>query len=184
MHRKKLLALLERYKKENPEEKQVVDHFYDFISTHPDCFGRSLQEGHITGSAWVVERSGIRVLLTHHRRLNKWVQLGGHTDGDPDVLAAALREAEEESGIEGIRPLSGNIFDIDVHKIPARGDDPAHYHYDIRFIATVTGSEDYTVSDESHDLAWVEVGKLSNYTTEESMLRLARKWIMKENKEE
>jgi len=124
------------------------------------------------------------VLLTHHRRMNKWVQLGGHTDGDSDVLAAALREAGEESGIEGIRPLSGDIFDIDVHRIPARGGEPAHYHYDIRFIATVTGSEDYTVSDESHDLAWVKIEKLTEYTTEDSMLRMRRKWVKKHNKEE
>jgi 8-oxo-dGTP pyrophosphatase MutT (NUDIX family) len=107
------------------------------------------------------DRSGTRVLLTHHRRLNKWVQLGGHTDGDPDVHTAALREAKEESGIEGVKPPFGNIFDIDVHRIPARGDEPAHYHYDIRFIAAVTGPEGYTVGDESHDLAWVEVGKLA-----------------------
>lgn len=184
MHRKKLLALLERYRKKNPEEKQVIDRFYDFISAHPDCFERSFQEGHITGSAWVVDRSGARVLLTHHRRMNKWVQLGGHTDGYHDVFEAALREAEEESGIDGIRPLSGDIFDIDVHKIPARGGEPAHYHYDIRFIATVTGSGGYTVSDESHDLSWVEIETIAEYTTEESMLRMAGKWVKKQNKEE
>ena len=184
MYRKKLLALLERYREKNPEETDVVDRFVDFVTAHADCFERSLSEGHITGSAWVVDRNGTRVLLTHHKRMNKWVQLGGHTDGHHDVLAAALREAEEESGIEGIRPLSGDIFDIDVHRIPARGDDPEHYHYDIRFIAAVTGAEDYTVSDESHDLAWVEVGKLSNYTTEESMLRMGRKWLKKRNNEE
>jgi len=184
MHRKKLLALLERYRKQNPEENEVIDRFIHFISAHPDCFELSLQEGHITGSAWVVDRSGARVLLTHHRRLNKWVQLGGHTDGDSDVGAAALREAKEESGIEGIEPLSNSIFDIDLHSIPARGDEPAHYHYDVRFAFTVTDSEDYTVSDESHDLAWVEIETIAEYTSEESMLRMGRKWVKKQNKEE
>lgn len=184
MHRKKLLALLERYREEYPEETDVVDRFVDFVTAHPDCFERSLKEGHITGSAWVVDRNGTRVLLTHHKRMNKWVQLGGHTDGDPDVRAAALREAKEESGIEGIRPLSGDIFDIDLHRIPASGDEPSHFHYDVRFIAAVTGSEGYTVSDESHDLAWVKVGKLAEYTTEESMLRMGRKWLKKRNNEE
>jgi 8-oxo-dGTP pyrophosphatase MutT (NUDIX family) len=176
MHREKLLALLERYRERYPEESAVVDRFVDFISANTGCFNRSLQEGHITGSAWLVDRSGTRVLLTHHRRMNKWVQLGGHTDGHHDVLETALREAEEESGIEGIRTLSGNIFDIDVHTIPASGGEPEHYHYDVRFAVTVTDSEDYTVSDESHDLAWVEVERLSDYTAEESMLRMARKW--------
>jgi 8-oxo-dGTP pyrophosphatase MutT (NUDIX family) len=177
MYRQGLLALLERYRKENPEETDTVDRFVDFISAHPDCFKRSLAEGHITGSAWMVDGSGTRVLLTHHRQMNKWVQLGGHTDGHHDVLEAALREAREESGIEGARPLSGDIFDIDIHTIPAKGDEPEHYHYDVRFAVTVTDSEDYTVSDESHDLAWVEVKKLSDYTTEESILRMGRKWI-------
>ncbi len=176
MHRKKLLALLERYREENHEETDTVDRFVDFVSAHPDCFERSLAEGHITGSAWVVDKSGTRVLLTHHRQMNKWVQLGGHTDGHHDVLEAALREAKEESGIEGVRPLSGDIFDIDVHTIPARGGEPEHFHYDVRFAVTVTDSEDYTVSDESHDLAWVDVGRLSDYTAEESMLRMGRKW--------
>jgi len=171
MYRKELFALLE-----NPEETDTVDRFVDFVSAHPDCFERSLQEGHITGSAWVVDKSGTRVLLTHHRQMNKWVQLGGHTDGHHDVLEAALREAKEESGIEDVRTLSGDIFDIDVHTIPARGGEPEHFHYDIRFAVTVTDSEDYIVSDESHDLAWVEVGKLSDYTAEESMLRMGRKW--------
>jgi 8-oxo-dGTP pyrophosphatase MutT (NUDIX family) len=176
MHRKKLLALLERYRKRYPEESAIVDRFVDFVSTNPSCFYRSLKEGHITGSAWVVDKSKTRVLLTHHRRMNKWVQLGGHTDGHHDVLETALREAEEESGIRGIEPLSEEIFDIAVHTVPAIGNEPEHYHYDIRFAVTTTDSEDYTVSDESHDLAWVEVDKLSDYTTEESMLRMGRKW--------
>jgi 8-oxo-dGTP pyrophosphatase MutT (NUDIX family) len=181
MHRKKLLALLERYRKENPEEKQIIDRFIHFSSSHPDCFERSLQEGHITGSAWMVDRSGTRVLLTHHRKMNRWQQLGGHTDGNPDVLNAALREAEEESGITGITLLSVNIFDIDVHRIPARGGEPEHFHYDVRFLVTAAGPEDYTVSDESHDLAWVEIEKITEYTTEESMLRMAGKWVKRRN---
>ena len=176
MHRKKLLALLARYREKHPREEETVSRFVEFVSEHPDCFERSLLQGHITGSAWVVDKSRTRVLLTHHRRMNKWVQLGGHTDGHHDVLETALREAEEESGIPGLEPLSGDIFDIDVHLIPARGDEPAHYHYDVRFAVTTTGSEDYTVSEESHDLAWVEVENLSDYTTEESMLRMGRKW--------
>jgi len=181
MQRKKLLTLLERYGKEHPEEEETVSRFVDFVSAHPDCFKRSLAEGHITGSAWMVDGNGTRVLLTHHAKMNKWVQLGGHTDGHHDVIEAALREAREESGIECIKPLSGDIFDIDVHPIPVRGEEPSHFHYDVRFAVTVTDSEDYTVSDESHDLAWVEIGKLSEYTAEESMLRMGRKWIMKEN---
>ena len=89
--------------------------------------------GHITGSAWVVDIAGNRVLLADHAKLGRWLQPGGHSDGDPDTLAVALREAREESGLD-VRALDDAIFDIDVHRIPARGDEPAHLHFDVRFL--------------------------------------------------
>ena len=183
MHRKKLLVLLEHYREHYPEEADSADRFIDFIEHNADCFQRSLLTGHITGSALVVDRSGTRVLLTHHRKMNRWLQLGGHTDGEPDVLNAALREAEEESGLAGLKPLSEHIFDIDIHTIPAADREPAHLHYDVRFLIMAAGSEDYTVSEESRDLAWVSIDKLADYTTEESMHRMARKWKKRRGRE-
>jgi 8-oxo-dGTP pyrophosphatase MutT (NUDIX family) len=121
-----------------------------------------------------VNEPGTHVLLTHHRKLDRWLQLGGHSDGDPDTLAVARREAEEESGLP-VRVLGTAIFDLDVHEIPARKGDPAHYHYDVRFIF-VADHEGFEVSDESHDLAWVPIDGLADYSTEESLLRMGRKW--------
>jgi 8-oxo-dGTP pyrophosphatase MutT (NUDIX family) len=115
------------------------------------------------------------VLLTHHRKLGRWLQLGGHSDGDPDTLGVAQTEASEESGL-CVRPLSEAVFDLDVHEIPARKGDPAHWHFDVRFALQVTGSEDFRVSGESLDLAWVPIDRLGEYTDEASMLRMARKW--------
>lgn len=148
-----------------------------FVEQQPRCFQRSLAEGHITGSSWLVDSSLERVLLTHHAKLNRWLQLGGHADGDPDVLQVALNEAREESGIRDLQVWSPFMFDIDIHLIPARGSEPAHFHYDCRFVVQALTSEVYTVSEESHDLQWIEVGDIATFTTEESMLRMARKWL-------
>lgn len=160
-----------------PAEAETVDRFVDFVVSHPDAFERELEIGHVTGSAWVVDRAGTRVLLTHHKKLNIWVQLGGHADGDADVFRVALREAEEESGLKSLEAVSRRIFDVDVHRIPARGDVPAHFHWDVRYAFRAAGDETYRVSGESHDLRWIEIRSLETVTAEESMLRMARKWL-------
>ena len=104
-----------------------------------------------------------------------WLQLGGHSDGDPDTAAVAKREAEEESGLP-VTLVSPEIFDIDVHAIPARKEDPEHEHFDVRF-QLVAQREDFVVSPESIDLAWVPLVELQQYTDEESILRMQRKWV-------
>ena len=118
-----------------------------------------------------------RVLLTHHRKLGKWLQLGGHADGDPDPLRVAMREAREESGIETIAPISTEIFDLDVHEIPPHGGVPAHDHYDVRFLLRVEGDEAYRVGDESVDLAWVPMADVETLDVDESVLRMREKWL-------
>ncbi len=176
MSRISLLALLDDYAIRHPEEAAVIQRFVDFVEAYEHCFERDLWAGHVTGSAWLLDAARERVLLTHHRKLGRWLQLGGHSDGDPEPMRVAIREAEEESGLE-VAPLSRRIFDLDIHEIPARRHDPAHYHFDVRFALQVAGSEDYGVSDESLDLAWVPVTELHRYTDEASMLRMARKWL-------
>jgi len=147
-----------------------------FVGTEKECFSRELAIGHITGSAWVVNADGSEVLLTHHRKLDRWLQLGGHADGDPDILSVAMKEAEEESGLVGFTHLGPGIFDIDIHPIPARKHDPEHLHYDVRYVLRANGSLDYTVSDESHDLSWVKLDDVETLTTEPSMMRMVAKW--------
>jgi 8-oxo-dGTP pyrophosphatase MutT (NUDIX family) len=176
MHRKDLLDQLEAYCLHWPAEEAVVTRFTEFIETHPDCFERSLKVGHITGSAWIVNKPGTHVLLTHHRKLDAWLQLGGHADGNHNIREVALQEAREESGLDEFRMVLDGIFDIDAHLIPERKGEHAHIHYDIRYAFETCHLSDYTVSDESHDLAWVELARLEEYTTEESMRRMARKW--------
>lgn len=177
MHRNNLLEKLTLYRAAWPAEQATAQRLVDFVKQHPDCFERSLAVGHVTGSAWVVNQAGTHVLLTHHKKLDKWLQLGGHADGDSNILRAALREVQEESGLTAFEPVSPEIFDIDIHLIPARRSDPAHHHHDIRFAVRAVGSDEYIVSDESHDLAWVGIQNLNRFTDEPSMLRMARKWL-------
>ena len=177
MNREEVIRQLRDYQVRWPGEGETVARFIEFVSANPDCFERGLPSGHVTGSAWVVDRTGDRVLLTHHKKLDMWVQLGGHADGDADVFRVARREAEEESGLAGLEPVSARIFDIDVHRIPARGNEPEHFHWDIRYAFRAAAGESFRVSAESHDLAWIDFRDLRSVTTEESMLRMARKWL-------
>ncbi|MDE0451506.1 MAG: NUDIX hydrolase [Gammaproteobacteria bacterium] len=172
----KILCLIDAYRERYPEETDAA-RLHRFIETQPRCFERDcFDDGHVTGSAWVVDSDGSRVLLTHHRKLGKWLQLGGHSDGEPDTLAVALREAREESGLV-VRPISEAVLDVDIHTIPASKGEPAHLHYDVRFAFRAASSGPLRVSPESIDLAWVEIGDLARLTGEESMLRMARKFL-------
>ena len=168
---------LARFEAENPGESAAVALFAGFLSSSPDVFERRHPPGHFTGSAWLVSADGRRVLLTHHRKLARWLQLGGHADGDTDLARVALREAEEESGLSGLL-LEGGIFDLDRHAIPARGSEPEHWHYDVRFVVRATGSETFAVSEESLELAWKPVADIAaDGSADESMRRMATRWL-------
>jgi 8-oxo-dGTP pyrophosphatase MutT (NUDIX family) len=175
--REPVLALLRAHAARplDAHEAAMAAEMIRFVEAHADCAERSLQVGHLTGSAWIVDRELKRTLLTHHRKLDRWLQLGGHADGQLDLLAVALREAQEESGLTRLRVVDAAIFDVDRHLIPARKTEPDHWHYDIRFTIEAEPDEPFVVSDESHDLAWIEIARMAEYNAEESMLRMARK---------
>lgn len=147
----------------------------DFIHSSPLCSSRANLAGHVTASAWILSPDQQSALLTHHKKLNRWLQLGGHTDdADTSIQAAATREAREESGMTDLLLLGDTLFDIDVHPIPARGSEPAHDHYDLRFLFQAQ-HVDFTVSEESHDLAWVALTTLAADEGNASVSRMARK---------
>jgi len=175
MHAAGVIGLLTTYGAHHPDEAETIARFDVFVRSEARCFERDCWKGHVTGSAWLVDASGARVLLTHHKKLDRWLQLGGHSDGDTDPLNVACREAQEESGLSVV-PVSPALFDIDIHLIPARNADPAHHHFDLRFALRVSGDERFSVSSESTALAWVKIDELAHFTTEASMLRMARKW--------
>jgi 8-oxo-dGTP pyrophosphatase MutT (NUDIX family) len=173
MHRKNLLTKLNNYSESKfiaPYERDSLPNFINFVKSNNNCFDRS-NLGHITTSVWIINAEKTHALLTHHKKLNIWVQLGGHNDGEIDCKAIALKEAEEESGILGFKFLHEDIFDIDIHPIPM----PCAYHYDIRYLLQAPAKASYTVSEESHDLSWVAFDKIASYTAEPSVLRLNEK---------
>jgi len=171
------IALLDAYAQAFPDEIDVVGVFRELASTDANAARRERQAGHLTGSAWLVTADGERVLLTHHRKLDRWLQLGGHADGDADLARVALREAEEESGLLDLE-VETIVFDLDRHRIPARGDEPEHWHYDVRFVVRARGSEAFVVGEESHALAWRDVAEIArDDAADVSLRRMARKWL-------
>ena len=169
---------LDQYARSYGEDAHVVACKL-FLNEAERPFHRETSAGHFTGSAWLVDASGEHVLLTHHRKLQRWLQLGGHADGDSNLAAVALREAVEESGIRDLR-VEPDIFDVDRHWIPARKSEPGHWHYDVRYVVRTAGSEHVVISDESLELAWVSIRQLAQAPdTDESLRRMARKWLMR-----
>jgi 8-oxo-dGTP pyrophosphatase MutT (NUDIX family) len=112
----------------------------------------------------------------HHTKLNKWFQLGGHCDGDGNILNVALKEAQEESGIFHIKPISTEIFDIDIHTIPANSKEPEHEHFDVRFLLQVTSDEEVIQNKESKELRWIGLNLSDLPTDQHSVVRMFYKW--------
>lgn len=169
--------------------------FADFVNTHSNCFDRSHTPGHVTGSALVLNQDMTKVLLTHHKKLGMWLQLGGHADGHHLAHEVAMTEATEESGLDGLQFLKYESdvfgafaalkplpFDLDCHLIPATSRDPEHYHFDVRFlIITPSNERAPVISEESHDVKWFTFEQARSMTTELSMHRQFSKaeWVKK-----
>src|SRR3954470_5891215 len=180
VHRTAVLNLLRAYlpRAADPHEAAMTRDTIAFVEAHEDCLLRSCVPGHLTGSAWIVSPDRKRVLLTHHHKLDKWLQLGGHADGETDLLGVALREAREESGLTRVRVVTSEIFDFDRHWIPPRKAEPGHYHYDLRFMIEARDPEEpLLVSHESKDLAWVKLEHVAALNPEQSMARMVRKTV-------
>ena len=161
----------------HPDRADAAALFGRFFDSHADVFHRHHPPGHFTASCWLVSADGERILLTHHRKLERWLQLGGHADGDADLARVALREAEEESGLTGLT-VEPMVFDLDRHAIPARGAEPEHWHYDVRFVVFAGANEDFVVSDESHALAWRRIADMpGDASLDDSMRRMAGYWL-------
>ncbi len=160
-------------------QPELVKRFLAFDQLGEAAYLRTHIPGHFTASCWLVDCTGKRVLLTHHRKLNRWLQLGGHADGDTDLVRVALSEAREESGLSDLL-ITPQIFDLDVHEIPARASDPAHLHWDVRFVVRAMGSLDFVTSAESIALAWRNISEVANDAAglyDDSVRRMALRWI-------
>lgn len=176
MTRNHLLAQLHAYKPYSQREQTHLRDIVSLLEREEDCFLRSRTEGHFTASAWVVSPDLSHVLLMHHRKLGRWLQPGGHADGDTNLPGVALREAHEESGLTTLRLLRPDIFDVDVHPIPARGAEPQHFHYDLRYLLTANPQEPLAANGESKGFAWVPLQEVEQLTAANpSILRMLNK---------
>lgn len=179
MHRTSLLNLLKNFENSSyvtDIERPMLDDIKAFVSDNPNCFERSLLSGHVTGSSFIVNDEKNAALLMHHRKLNRWFQPGGHADGDFDILRVAAKEALEETGISGLEPIIEGIFDVDVHEIGARSNEPAHLHYDIRFLFIAPKNARFVVGEESFALKWVPFNEIHQVDCSASVVRMIEKF--------
>jgi 8-oxo-dGTP pyrophosphatase MutT (NUDIX family) len=186
MHRKSLLESLNDYAELHKRfysdfSEEMLEPFRVFVQETPECFQREHVKGHVTASAFVLSRDCGSVLLTFHAKLKQWMQLGGHADGHFLVHEVALKEAQEESGAHKfsfmpIFPSKEHVpFDLDIHLIPATGSVPEHFHYDARFLMQCHDEDKIVLSEESLDLQWISLEKVSEYTKDPSVLRQVNK---------
>jgi 8-oxo-dGTP pyrophosphatase MutT (NUDIX family) len=139
------------------------------------AFKRENIEAHFTASAWIIKPELNEVILLHHKKLNKWLQPGGHADGETDLEKVARKEAKEETGLVNLQLISNSLFDIDIHLIPENKGIPEHYHYDVRFAYFCTENEKTQINSESNDFKWVDINKVEQHTQEPSIIRMVEK---------
>ncbi|MEU8031684.1 NUDIX hydrolase [Streptomyces sp. NPDC049099] len=149
-------------------QEELRQAYLDHLAAHPDGMWKACEAGHVTASALVIDPERGRVLLTLHRKLRMWLQMGGHCErGDDSLAAAALREATEESGVPGLTLLPGGPVRLDRHPIPA----PCHWHFDVQYAALAPAGAEHAISEESLDLRWFAYGEVAD-VADESVVRL------------
>jgi hypothetical protein len=164
--------VLERYEPRDAGQAAFRARMLAFVDAHPeDAHERSCLEGHLTASALLLDSTGERALLTLHKKLGRWLQLGGHCDGDANLAGVAWRELVEESGIAQIE-IDARPIDLDIHSIPARVNEPEHLHLDTRFVARAAPGALPCASSESIELRWFRPDELGSIATDDSVRRL------------
>ena len=167
------LDLVERYHPYDEDQGEVKSRMLAFQAENPDAFWRRCEKGHFTASALVVSEDQ-KVLLLYHRKLAMWLQFGGHCDGETNFLSVAMREAREESGLDDLKPLCVLPLDLDIHDIPAQGVEPAHQHFDVRFVL-MTKVKGYVPNSEGNVVRWYDLGSLPEIDL--SLTRLINRYL-------
>jgi len=173
--KEKLTDQLKAYQAYDDTESKGIQDFLDYLDREGDVFGKINPRGHVTASAWIISPELDRALLVHHRSLDLWLQMGGHTEEGEDLITGAKREVEEESGLSEVNLLMEDIFDVDVHFIPANDKTPGHYHYDVRYVFQADPEETLIISEESKALEWVDLDQVMTYNPSPSVTRMVVK---------
>ena len=177
MDNSKLKQQLEQHEPIDTAEEKHLSAMRLLLMSPDDVFVRThFTPGHFTGSAWVLSPDGEQALLMHHKKLDKWLQVGGHADGNPDLSAVAMREAFEETGIENLQLIAEQTFDVDVHTIPARKNEPEHNHYDVRYLLQSPVWQ-LSPNHESCDMDWFSPDEIVAMTDNHSIQRMVQKWL-------
>jgi 8-oxo-dGTP pyrophosphatase MutT (NUDIX family) len=177
MHRQRLLQQLTLHHPLDAREAGFLARTRHFVEHTATCFERSHLSGHITGSAWIISTDRTQAVLLHHQKLDRWFQPGGHADGVSNIDEVAFNEAVEETGLalSQLTPLSHKIFDIDVHRIPATSDVPAHDHFDIRYLFEAPTGAALPGNHESHEVRWFDLDAIQAMNNTESCHRMVVK---------
>jgi len=172
-----LLAQLRDYTPADALETRHHAAMIDLLAGDGDPFSRGhFQPGHVTASLFILDRAGQRLLLHHHRRLDRWLQMGGHVEAGEDPRTAALREGEEESGLQDLQLAVDGIFDLDVHLIPAGKGEPGHRHFDVRYLALTSAPGSILIDPrESKELVWVPLESAAERMNEAASRRVIAK---------
>lgn len=167
---------LKQYNPLSEEEKGYKNKMLELYQAKGvKAFSRNNFEAHFTASAWIINSDTNEILLLHHKKLNKWLQPGGHADGETNLEKVARKEANEETGLENLQLVSNEVYDIDIHLIPENTGIPEHYHYDVRFAYFCERNEKTQINHESNDFQWIKLQKVEDLTQEPSILRMVTK---------
>lgn len=164
---------------EDDQQKEYCRAMIDFLVKGDNCFSRQNNYAHFTGSAWVVNSDNTKALVIHHKKLNMFLQVGGHADEDSNLLRVAYKETLEESGLNDVIVESPEIFDIDIHEIPEFKGIPKHYHYDVRFLFRSTNDELRLNEEEVNSISWMDKDNILNIDSSFGFSRMVKQWLNK-----
>jgi len=175
----KLLEALRQYMPKDASEQEFRLKMIKLLEANgTKAFNRSTYPAHFTASGWLINSEASKALLIHHKKLNKWLQPGGHADGETDLFKVVCKEVFEETGLQYFNQIEDSVFDIDIHAIPARPNKPAHEHYDVRFLFITRPGDQVVINGESLSFKWIELENIASLTDNRSIKRMAEKSLI------